>query len=132
MSDDKVAQALKKLESFKKLVARLEKVASDVDDMFGNFPLLELLEEEIQEESVYAEDGYIGITGTNTSLRWTFEKVTDDWLKVYEGDCQAGREKMQKMASEFRRLAEMFEEKGKQFRDWGAMPQPFGGQTTPT
>jgi hypothetical protein len=107
----KLEQTLKQIESGRQLVERLEKIVDKFNETFGEISLLECLEEEIQEEKPYAADGHIAISGlsTNTGLSWNFNDIVEAWLDVYRDD-EDGAEALRKMASEFRTLAEMFDQ----------------------
>jgi hypothetical protein len=113
----RLEEALSKIESLREILSRLEQVTKTIDELVGDVRFLELLEEEIQEETPFVEDGYLRITGTQTAFRWSFEDIVENWRDVYADQGDEGTEAMKKFAEGFHKLGELFDAEAKNFAE---------------
>jgi hypothetical protein len=104
----RIEKILTQVETVRKSVERLDKVSDKLDELFGNYSFLDMLDEEIQEEAPFAERGCVCVTGA-ACFTWPFSKIIKFWSDVYKSDSEQRKESMRRMAAEFHTLADMFE-----------------------
>jgi hypothetical protein len=111
MSKSDLDKTIARLETGIEMVKRLEKLTGELDDLFGEVGFMECLEEELQRECIYFEGDHIGLTGSATYIRWSFEDIIESWNEVYDEECEESRAALQRMGEQCCKLGEMFKEK---------------------
>ena len=106
-TNKKLEQLVSKIDSVQKLIDRLDTLSEKMSEDWGNMPTMQLLEEAAKEESVYAADGRILISGLEHQISWSFEEIVKFWKSIYGYDDEGNALKNQ--AAEYRRLADMLE-----------------------